>query len=160
MALRVPTVQHLMHRLALCLACSAAGLSVAVAWAGDRCIAATELQSRLCPARLPPVREVTIERNAFRSELETDTGIDCTGFRLTARTVMRYFARTQWVTEVDPMQAVDCAPCEAEGTLRFADGRNAHWLINRSGTARLWIVDEGDALLFYCPRCRFSPFRP
>ncbi len=122
------------------------------------CTAAGEFEPRLCDAGLPAVRSVVIEHNAVLSALVADRQTDCSDFVLDPATVRRYFARTRRVDDPSPEHAVDWAPCQANGSLRFVDGRHARWRIDQIGGARL-SVEGKDAIVLYCPDCAFPPFR-
>lgn len=120
------------------------------------CTAATEFNPRLCDARPPPVRSVTVENNAIVSEQATEP-VDCSAFVLDAAAVRRYFVTARRVDASDPAHAVDWSACQATGTLRLVDGRSARWRIEQIGVARLSIAGA-DPLVLYCPDCDFARF--
>ena len=136
----------------------AALLATALARADAGCVAATEFAPRLCPAQLPAVRSVRIEKQGQRSAGAAEPSVDCRRFRLSPPLVRRYFTRAQRVEDDRGEAAVDRGPCQAEGTLRFADGTRAHWRIEQVGTATLVRSGSQQALTLYCTRCRFKPF--
>lgn len=127
------------------------------AWAAPACRPATEFMPRLCPAGLPAVRQVHIERNAAASTPDAPTFSDCARFRMTPHLVRRYLRQAWRVSDDAAEHAVDRGPCEASGTLRFADGRRARWRIEQVGTATLVIGKQAPVILA-CPDCRFAPF--
>jgi hypothetical protein len=136
----------------------AALLASALARADGGCVAATEFTPRLCPAQLPAVRSVRVERQGQRSAGAAETGLDCRRFRLSPPLVRRYLAHAQRVEDDRGEAAVDRGPCQVEGTLRFADGTRAQWRIEQVGTATLMRDGSTQAITLYCTRCRFKPF--
>lgn len=136
----------------------AALFATALARADGGCVTATEFAPRLCPTQLPVVRSVRVEKQGQRSAGPAEPLVDCSKFRLSPKLVRRYFARAQRVADDRGEAAVDRGPCDAEGTLRFADGTRAHWRIEQVGTATLLRSGGTQPILLYCTRCRFRPF--
>jgi hypothetical protein len=138
-----------------------AGLLVcgaAFAHAEGGCIEATETDPRLCPAELAAVRQVRVQHQGRPGNGAPEPLVDCRRFVLTPAMVRRYFARAMRVEDNRGEHAVDRGPCEAEGTLRFADGTRAWWRIEQAGTATLLMDGSSESMTLYCNRCRFKPF--
>ena len=127
------------------------------AFAADGCRPATEFTPALCPAHLPAIRSVRVERDRLRSTMAPDVNVDCKRFRLTGAAVRRYLGQAWRVSEANVEHAVDRGPCEAQGRLQLADGRSGRWRIEQVGTATLWL-GQAPALTLYCPDCDFAPF--
>ena len=124
--------------------------------AGDGCTTASEFQPRLCPVKLPPIATIVINENAMKSPL-AEPGIDCSNFKLTNKTIRRFFSRAWEANESDAHHTLDWSPCYASGVLTFQDGQTARWSISQFRTGSLWL-DEEHKIFLYCPRCRFKPF--
>lgn len=122
------------------------------------CLDATATTPRLCPADLPAVRSVRVEKQAQATSAQAQPFSDCSRFRLSSATVRRYFARALRVEDNRGEHAVDRGPCEAEGTLRFADGSQAQWRIEQVGTATVVREGSSERITLFCTRCRFAPF--
>jgi hypothetical protein len=101
---------------------------------------------------------VTIERNALQTGSEPQPYSDCSRFVLTPKLVQRFFRRAKRVEDIRGEEAAERGPCQAEGRLRFADGRSARWMIEQIGTATLWI-GASPPITLYCPNCDFRSFR-
>jgi hypothetical protein len=127
-----------------------------LAHAEGGCVDATETDPRLCPAELPAVRHVRVDQQGRPSHVPPEPLVNCRLFVLTPNVVRRYFARAMRVD--DSEHAVDRGPCEATGTLRFVDGKQAWWRIEQVGTATLVFDGSSEAITLYCNRCRFRPF--
>jgi hypothetical protein len=136
----------------------AAAFLTAASAARAACTEATEFEPRLCPAHLPAIRVVTIERNALQTGTEPQHDSDCSRFVLTPKLVQRFFRRARRVEDIRGEEAVERGPCQAEGRLRFADGRSARWMIEQVGTGTLWI-GSSPPITLHCPNCDFRPFR-
>jgi hypothetical protein len=149
-------VKQLLRYAAGCLL-GVVGL-VGPALAEGGCLDATATTPRLCPADLPAVRSVQVQKQAQVSSAQAQPYSDCSRFRLSAANVRRYFARAQRVEDDRGESAVDRGPCEAEGTLRFADGTRAQWRIEQVGTATLVREGSGERITLFCTLCRFRPF--
>lgn len=144
-------VKSLLAGLVLCAATS-------TAWAEGGCTPGSEFEPSTCPLELPPIRRITILRNAEKSTQESDPAVQCRGFKLTPTLVRRYLTHAKTVDPNEAHHALDWSPCSASGEVHFADGRSGRWHIQqlRSGTLK---IGDADEQTLYCPSCRVRPFQ-
>ncbi len=129
-----------------------------ICFAQDKCTKPSEFQPALCQIKLPRITEITIDENAARSAAE-DTQTNCTRFKLTNSTVRRYFNKAwQIKNESEAHHKLTWLPCYASGTMRFADGKTAHWGIRESQNGSLVFDGCKSEIVLYCPTCKFKPF--
>lgn len=120
------------------------------------CTAGSEFEPPVCAAQLPKVRSVTITANGITAWADPEEK-NCASFKLNDRQVRTYFSRAG---KVDPRAAhftLSESPCQAKGTVRFADGSSGTWWIDRFRRAGLTRPGKPDIML-YCPRCQNKPF--
>ena len=122
------------------------------------CTAATEFTPRLCTIHLPAIQRVTVERNSVNSGGQPQLFSDCNRFVLDTKSVRRFFRLAKKVEDDRGEHAVDRGPCQAEGHLRFSDGRSARWMVEQVGTGTLWI-GSAPPIILYCVACDFLLFR-
>jgi hypothetical protein len=134
------------------------GLAASTCFGKDGCTEPTEYQPVLCPIKLPKIANVRIEENGARSPGSDAEAAGCSRFRLTPKSVRRYFSAAWEANESDAHHTLDWSPCYAAGTLTFVDGKSAHWSISQAGTGSL-SPDEGRQLFLYCPTCKRRPFK-
>lgn len=132
--------------------------SAPLCMAQSGCLAASEFQPALCPAKLPRISKITIEENGAGTKQASGEMADCSRFKLSPAQARRYFARAYAVTdEADARAKLDWSPCSASGSVVFANGKTAHWQIGQTQSGAL-IWDAGTTQTLFCPACRFKPF--
>lgn len=110
--------------------------------AAAACTPGGEFVPRLCPAGLPPVVEVVVERQAIVRWSPSDEP-PCAAFRPGAAEVRRLFRHAR---AADPREVHFTLPesaCAAAGRVRFADGSTGTWQVERFGLG--WLDRRGGA---------------
>lgn len=159
-----PTAKAWLARLCLALA----GLAQAAPALADaepvqvpRCTAQLEsedgiVEPAMCPAQLPRLLAVRVDPPAVATD-HPQAEPDCATFRPRAEDVQGFLARAGVVSQHDWLHHLDWTACQASGTARLADGRDARWrlLPSRMGSIR---IGDDPTIYLYCPGCGFKPF--
>lgn len=127
-------------------------------FAHDLCTKGSEFEPPLCPISLPKISSVLIEENGLKAAAPQDENVDCSAFKLSKKQVRRYLSRAKRANESDAHHTLDWSPCYASGTLKFSNGKVAHWSINQLRTGAL-VVEDKEKIFLYCPTCDFKPFK-
>lgn len=121
------------------------------------CSKGTEFVPPLCPAHLPRVVSVAVERLGARAYPETAGEPPCAGFRPSRGQIIGYLSRARTTDAQSADATLDRSPCHASGSVGFSDGSRGHWQIERLGVGTLLL--RGRVLLLYCRECTASaPF--
>ena len=136
-------------------------LAAALSAAAPGCTQATEDMPALCPAALPAIRKVVVERNGQTAWKETNPPTSCRHFTLTPHQVCAYFAQARLTDHRSVHYTLPESPCYASGKITFADGRTGQWTIEQFAIATL-TFNGGDTshepITLYCPTCTKPPF--
>jgi hypothetical protein len=120
------------------------------------CTHGSEFEPPLCPAHLPAVAAVRIERQGFARWPRSDEPA-CTGFRLTDEDVRRFFRHARQADARDVHYTLPESACVARGTIRFVNGGSGRWQIDRFGLG--WLDRAGQVgITLYCRSCRTHPW--
>ena len=126
--------------------------------AADGCREVDEFGLRLCPARLPARRWVTVDGSGRKAWKETVQPTDCTNFRPRVADVRRYLARARRTDRGSVHAALPESPCYATGRIAFTDGRVATYRVDQFSI--MWIaMPRAPEVILYCADCRFGGFR-
>lgn len=131
-------------------------VALALAAAHSGCTRGSESEPPLCPARLPAIRSLTVDRTGVRAYPEPDTP-SCAGFRPSAAQVRRFLAAAGTTDAQSADATLDRSPCQASGRVTFADGRSGRWTIEQLRVGTLTLPGR-PPLLLYCRGCRERPF--
>ncbi|MDO7840890.1 hypothetical protein [Sphingomonas immobilis] len=124
-------------------------LLLALAGAHPSCTEGTEEVPPLCPANIPAIRAVIVERSGKGDHIEDDERLDCSSFRLSAPEVRRYFRDARRVNPQAADATLDRSPCYVAGRVTFANGQTGKWRIEQYKVGRLTIGKR--SLLLYAP---------
>jgi hypothetical protein len=124
--------------------------------ASSVCTEGTEYEPPLCSFKMPAIQSVTIEQNVAKSSVETDPGVDCSGFKVDERFVRRYFARAKLVPPEEGHHRLDWSACYAAGKFRLKNGQSASWYISQTKVGALSVNGQAQHRL-YCPTCKDKP---
>lgn len=83
-------------------------------------------------------------------------GEDCTAFKLSAKDVRGYFRQAAQIDHGDFSDVVEWSACQSTGLVRFVDGSQANWRLQRYRAGQL-VYPDGRELYLYCERCE-RPF--
>lgn len=127
-------------------------------FASGGCTKGSEYEPVLCPVRISRITSVRVEENGAKAVASQDQSIDCSVFKVDAKTVKRFLSRAKEANESDAHHTLDWSPCYASGTLTFVGGKTAYWSINQLRTGSL-VMEGGSRIFLYCPACDFKPFQ-
>ena len=131
-------------------------MSVAALLLAAACTRGGEFVPRLCPAGLPPVADVVVERQGI-THWRTADEPDCAGFRPRAADVRRFFRLARAADARDVHFTLPESACAVAGRVRFADGSTGTWQVERFGLG--WLDrPERARVVLYCRRCRTTPW--
>ena len=140
--------------ISIALLCALTTSSVAK----ERCTKGSEYEPSLCVLSLPRISQLTIVENAAKSPAEKDSSVSCDNFSIKEKQVRRYFAKAKATNVNDAHHTLDWSPCYASGKIVFRDGRSGLWSIDQYRVGSL-VIDDGNAIVLYCPSCKFKPFQ-
>lgn len=143
--------------LIVCCASSVMGQSSGQGSTPALCQPGSEFEPALCSLTLPGISELLIAENAARSALDKDRTVNCASFKLSTRQARRFLRRAKLVDPATAHSTLDWSPCYASGTVRFVDGRRAHWTITSTRVGSLIFDGQAEQQL-YCPKCTEKPF--
>jgi hypothetical protein len=105
------------------------------------------------------VAQVAVLENGVRSPDVSGEEAEqvCAPFRLSQADVRRYFRRAARVSERGYYHDLPMSPCQASGTVRFANGWDGRWTIDSYRRGR-FVRADGLSILFFCTACANPKF--
>jgi len=81
---------------------------------------------------------------------------DCSQFRVTEKDIHTYLSIAHKISRQDFMHVIEWSPCQAVGSVEFADGLQAKWRVQQYGGGTLFLP-KGEEMHLFCDRCS-EPF--
>ncbi len=106
------------------------------------------------PYKMTKVAKVNITNASFRTDY--DPKEDCTDFVITPKLATFYFNHARPVSESDRMHRYAFSSCKAEGKVKFANGDEAEWTIQRGGMAFVDMLHgkfKDKTIYLHCDKC-------
>lgn len=120
------------------------------------CTSGSEYRPRLCPSNLPPIVEVRILQQGVTLWHDKGDGPPCSTFTVRDADIRRFFRRAWQADPRDVHATLPESACAVRGRVRFADGSNGEWQVDRYGLG--WLDRKGrQRLTLYCRTCRNLP---
>lgn len=131
-------------------------LSVLAASAGP-CARGGEFEPPLCPTGLTRIVALRSEVRGFAIWPEDALDSPCHGFVLTETDARRFFRGAREADALAVHYTLPESPCVVQGHVRFADGTDGRWQIDRYALG--WLDRPGrPRMILYCRRCRRAPW--
>lgn len=132
-------------------------IALAALFAAAGCTPGREFEPALCPARLPAIVAVRVERRGVARWRKTGGEPPCAGFRPTAADVRRFLARAGRADPHDVHMTLPESACVASGSVRFTGGGSGRWQVDCFANG--WLDRPGRArITLYCRACRARPW--
>ncbi|WP_211465580.1 hypothetical protein [Collimonas silvisoli] len=106
------------------------------------------------PYKMTKVDKVNITIASERDDYDPQE--DCKGFAITPKLAIFYFNHARPVSESDRMHRYVFSSCSAKGTVKFANGDEARWIIQRGGMAFVGMSQgkfKDKTIYLHCDRC-------
>lgn len=106
------------------------------------------------PYKITKVVKVNITAASIRNDY--DPKEDCSTFVMTPKLVTFFFNHSLTVSQAYRMHQSDFTSCEAEGLVKFANGDEAKWSIQRGGIAFLSVLHgkfKDKVIILRCRKC-------
>lgn len=124
----------------------------------DDQLTAPQLHRFELPAILQIVVETASENVSEKRREKAAAGDpDCTDFRIDTNNISAYLRQASMISRNDFMHVVEWSPCQASGSIAFADGTHGKWRVQQYGAGMLLHGEETTYL--YCHDCG-KPFMP
>ncbi len=132
-------------------------LWIATVAASAGCTAGSEFRPRLCPTDLPPIAEARVVQQGVSRWENAGDEPPCTMFRVGDADIRRFFRRARQADPRDIHATLPESACVVRGSVRFADGSEGQWQVDRYGAG--WLDRDGrERLTLYCRACRNAPW--
>lgn len=121
------------------------------------CSQGGELEPPLCPTGLARVAYLGIEKQGVAIWPTDALDPPCRGFNLTEADARGFFRQARKADASAVHSTLPESPCVVRGYVRFADGTDGHWQIDRFALG--WLDRPGHPrMTLYCRRCRRAPW--
>ncbi|WP_260599972.1 hypothetical protein [Sphingomonas endolithica] len=125
--------------------------------AGPACTPGSEFEPPLCPTRLPRVTAIRVSAQGVVLWKEIEPAFPCRRFRLNEAHVRRYLRDARQADRAAVHYTLAESNCAVRGTVRFADGTDGQWQIDRYALG--WLDRPGHArMTLYCRGCEGAPW--
>lgn len=133
------------------------GVLIAAMAIQSGCTAGDEFRPPLCPTGLPAIAEVRVEQHGVTRWRNDGDEPPCALFIVDDADMRRFFRRARQADPRDVHATLPESACAVRGSVRFADGSEGQWQVNRYGLG--WLDRQGrDRLTLYCRTCRTRPW--